>query len=202
MEGAPTIDASIYEACEAVGRMMELWGFKRIHGMVWTFIYLSARPVSAQDIREGLGISTGLASMTLADLQRWDVVHRRSPPGERRDYYEAEANIWRPILKVLREREFYQMSATVDALRDFQQRLSNSAEGTHIYAAGRLAELIQLGEMALRLFGQFLELGSMLMGDASRMAIASGMGETLVQLKRFLAREAGPQDSRRRQQPE
>ena len=189
MDDTPQIHPAMYEACEAVGRVMELWGFKRVHGMVWTFIYLAAKPVTAQDLREGLGISTGLVSMTLSDLQRWGVVHRRSPHGERRDYYEAEANIWRPILKVLKEREFYQMSATVEALRGHQQALAAGHDSSEIYAAGRLAELIQLGEMALRLMGQFLELGSMLLGDASRMAIASGMGETLLSLKRFLTRE-------------
>jgi DNA-binding transcriptional regulator GbsR (MarR family) len=189
MEGTPATHPALYEACEAVGRMMELWGFKRIHGMVWTFLFLSARPLSAQDVREGLDISTGLVSMTLADLQRWSVVHRRSPPGERRDFFEAEANIWRPILKVLREREYYQMTATVEELRALQKALSKSTEAHEAYAAGRLAELIMLGDTALHLFGQLLELGGMLLGDASRMAIASGMGETLVALRRLLTRE-------------
>jgi len=40
----------MYQACETVGQMMELWGFKRIHGMVWTYIYLQPKPVSAADI--------------------------------------------------------------------------------------------------------------------------------------------------------
>jgi DNA-binding transcriptional regulator GbsR (MarR family) len=189
MDGPTPIHPVVYQACETVGQMMELWGFKRIHGMVWTYIYLQPRPVSAQDIREGLGISTGLASMTLADLQHWDVVHRRSPPGERRDFFEAEANIWRPILKVLREREYYQMNATVEALRGFEKQLAATGEAHDLYAAGRLAELIALGEMALKLFGQFLELGGVIMRDASRMAVASGMGETLMALKRMISRD-------------
>ena len=189
MDGTSSIHPVVYQACEAVGQMMELWGFKRIHGMVWTYIYLQPRPVSAQDIREGLGISTGLASMTLTDLQHWDVVHRHSPPGERREFFEAEANIWRPILKVLREREYYQMNATVEALRTFEKALAASGQTHELYAAGRLAELIALGEMALKLFSQFLELGGVIMRDASRMAVASGMGETLLALKRLITRD-------------
>lgn len=188
-EQTSPIHPVMYQACEAVGQMMELWGFKRIHGMVWTYIYLQPKPVSAADIREGLGISTGLASMTLADLQHWDVVHRRSPPGERRDFFEAEANIWRPILKVLREREYYQMTATVEALRAFEKQLAGTGQPHDLYAAGRLAELIAMGEMAVKLFGQFLELGGVIMRDASRMAVASGMGETLMALRRMISRE-------------
>ena len=46
------------------------------------------------------------------------------------------------------------------------------------------------GEQALKLFGQFLELGGVIMRDASRMATVSGMGETLMALKRMLSRDA------------
>ena len=192
MDGPSSIHPVVYQACEAVGQMMELWGFKRIHGMVWTYIFLAPHPQTAQDIRTGLGISTGLASMTLADLARWGVVHRRSPPGERRDFFEAEANIWRPILKVLREREFYQMNATVEELRRVQQQLTSSGLAVDLHAAGKLTELIQLGELALKLFGQFLELGELVMRDTGRMAIASSLGQSLLSLRRLVAPEAPP----------
>jgi DNA-binding transcriptional regulator GbsR (MarR family) len=188
MDETPAINPVVYQACEAIGKVMELWGFKRIHGMVWTFIYLNPGPTSAQDVKAGLGISSGLASMTLGDLQHWDVVHRHSLPGERRDHYEAEINIWRPILKVLREREFYQMNATVEALREHQQALAASGAPADLFAAGKLEALIQLGDLALKLFTQFLELGTLVMRDTSRMAIASGMGDTLLALQRMLGR--------------
>ncbi|HEY9722429.1 MAG TPA: MarR family transcriptional regulator, partial [Oscillatoriaceae cyanobacterium] len=91
VDEAQSIDPAIQQACESIGSLMELWGFKRIHGMLWTYIFLQPGPVTANQIREALGVSSGLVSMTLADLERWDVVHRRSPRGDRRDYFTAEA---------------------------------------------------------------------------------------------------------------
>ena len=123
-----TLPPHLYRACEAIGQVMELWGFKRIHGMIWMYVFLQPEPVSAQDIRTALGISSGLVSMTVAELQHWDVIHRQSVRGDRKDYYVAEFNIWRPILKVLREREYYQMSATVEALRAFEKQLAGTGQ--------------------------------------------------------------------------
>jgi DNA-binding transcriptional regulator GbsR (MarR family) len=169
--------------------MMELWGFKRIHGMVWTYIYLQPKPVSAADIREGLGISTGLASMTLADLQHWDVVHRRSPPGERRDFFEAEANIWRPILKVLREREYYQINTALEVLRDVRASLDVKGNPGLEYASKQLDLLIQAGDLGRKLMGQFLDVGQYLLQKLPRTAwskqadqVISTMASTLSKL--------------------
>lgn len=183
------IQPAVYQACESIGKMMELWGFKRIHGMLWTYIYLQAQPVTANDIREALGISSGLASMTLQDLQHWDVVHRHSMPGDRRDRYTAEANIWKPILKVLREREYYQMTQTVETLKRLQAQLASQENEASVFAAGQLGGLIQLGDMALTLFGQFLDLGALVMRDMPRLALAAGVGQTLLAFRRFLTRE-------------
>src|SRR5262249_24985615 len=43
--------------------------------------------------------------MLLTELQQWSVVKKTWVPGERRDYYEAETNIWKPVSRVFRERE-------------------------------------------------------------------------------------------------
>lgn len=185
-----SIHPAVLQACEAIGSLMELWGFKRVHGMLWTYIFLQPAPVTANQIREALGISSGLVSMTLADLERWDVVHRRSPRGDRRDYFTAEAEIWKPILRVLREREYAQMLQALETLKQLRMALEQESDDTAQIAASQLGGLIQLGDMALSLFGQFLDLGALVMRDMPSLALASGMGRTLLALRKFLARDA------------
>lgn len=97
---------AIRHTCEAIGQVMEGWGFKKVMGTIWAFLYLCPEPASAKDISETLGISPALVSITLAELQRWTVVRKISPLGKRRDYYEAEHDLWKMIKKVLREREY------------------------------------------------------------------------------------------------
>lgn len=185
--GAP-LSPSLYRACEAVGQVVELWGFKRVHGMIWMYLYLQAAPVGAKDIQGALGISAGLVSMSLAELQHWAVVHRQSAPGERKDYYVAEANIGRPILKVLREREAYQLALMVDVLRAVREGLDPQANPDDAVAARQLDGLIRIGELGYELMGRFLDLGGIVLRDGAPPALVRDVGKTLMTLKQFLSR--------------
>ena len=80
---------------------MELWGFKRNMGRVWTVLYLADQPLTARQLRDRLQLSSGAVSMTLNELSRWGVVRKLWVQGDRRDFYEAEANIWRMISRVI-----------------------------------------------------------------------------------------------------
>src|SRR2546429_3472027 len=79
----------VHEVADAVGALMEFWGFKRVMGRLWATLYLSEDPLSAAELCERLEISTGAASMTVNELERWGVVLRSRRPGDRREYFEA-----------------------------------------------------------------------------------------------------------------
>lgn len=123
-ESGPTADAAlefgegnieaIQHTCEAIGHVMESWGFKKIMGMTWAFLYLCPEPASAKDICSALKVSPALVSITLQELLRWDVVKKLSPMGKRRDYYVAEHDVWKMIRRVLKERE----SAQIEKVRE------------------------------------------------------------------------------------
>lgn len=178
-------DAAIYRACEAIGEMVEVWGFKRVMGMIWAYLYLSARPLSAQEIREGLGISAGLVSMVINDLERWGVVHKCTAPGERREYYEAEPNIWSPIAKVLREREMRQMEETLGELRSAREIVSRDVPSR------RLDDLIAAGDLAHQLLDQFINLGVLDVRDLRSVGLGIGLTRTMFQLKQLGSRGEG-----------
>jgi len=68
------------------------------------------------DIQSRLGISAGSASMTLAALGRWGVVHKIWVRGQRREHYQAETDFWKMISGVLNERERREISAAVEVV--------------------------------------------------------------------------------------
>src|SRR5512142_1912641 len=90
---------------DQVGALMELWGFRRQLGRIWAVLFLSDRPLAAPDLCDRLGISTGLLSMSLAELRSWGVVRGVSMEGDRKEHYQAETNVWKLVAHVLRERE-------------------------------------------------------------------------------------------------
>jgi len=113
---------------DSVGRLMELWGFKRNMGRVWTVLYLAGEPVTAGQLRDRLQLSSGAVSMTLNELSRWGVVRKIWVQGDRRDFYEAEANVWKMISRVMREREQTEITQAIESFEDALVALERQAQ--------------------------------------------------------------------------
>src|SRR5688572_900934 len=99
------VDPAVLRVADAVGALIENWGFKRNMGRMWTVLYLEDHPLSAAELGERLGLSTGSVSMLLTEMQQWGVVKKAWVVGERREFYEAETSIWKLVQRVLRDRE-------------------------------------------------------------------------------------------------
>ncbi len=90
---------------DAVGNVIEFWGFKRNQGRVWALLYLRGRALSAGEIQEELGISKGAVSMVTRELEGWGVVRRARAPADAVWRFVAEVDLMRMIRRVLKERE-------------------------------------------------------------------------------------------------
>lgn len=151
---------------EALGRLMEFWGFKRNMGRVWAVLYLSDRPLAARHLQEGLGASVGTVSMTLTELQRWGVVRQVWEKGTRARLYEAETDLWKMITRVLRERERAEIEV---ALQDFDAALEHArrrakdrdpaARARAKVQQTRIAALIKLGQLGRSLLDALVTTG-------------------------------------------
>lgn len=110
----PSANDVVLRVADAIGELMQFWGFKRNMGRMWSVLYLSPEPLSAAQLSERLSLSTGAVSMLLADLSKWGVVKKSWVPGERRDYYEPESNIWKMVSRVFRQRELQLISSAIE----------------------------------------------------------------------------------------
>jgi DNA-binding transcriptional regulator GbsR (MarR family) len=103
----------------------EFLGFMRNMGRIWSVLYLAPEPLSAEDLRQLLKLSSGAVSMTVNDLLRWGVVRKVWVQGERKDFYTAEVQLWRMISRVFNERE---KSEIVMAIEAFEEALADVAK--------------------------------------------------------------------------
>lgn len=137
---------------DAIGRLIEFWGFKRNMGRIWAVLYLSDRALSAQEIQDRLQLSAGAVSMTLKSLGQWRVVKRVWVQGERRDYFEAEGNFWRMISRVFEERERREILDAIDvmeeALEHLRVRLEQCEGEERVRAEVQVARIEQLLDLA------------------------------------------------------
>jgi DNA-binding transcriptional regulator GbsR (MarR family) len=90
---------------QGMSRISSFWGFPRAMGAIFGAVYLSPTPLSLDEIVEQVNVSKGAVSTHVRTLERLGMVHKQIRLGDRKDYYEAEADFWKIIKGVLRERE-------------------------------------------------------------------------------------------------
>lgn len=148
---------------DVVGKLIEFWGFKRNMGRVWSVLYLSPDPLSAEDLRQSLRLSSGAVSMTVNELLRWGVVRKVWIQGERRDFYAAEVQLWRMISRVFNEREKSEIVMAIDAFEEALaevSKLRNSSDAKVRARADlqfeRIKQLLELAKLGKRLIETLL----------------------------------------------
>ncbi len=149
--GSYALQRAELAVADAVGELMELWGFRRQLGRIWAVLFLSERPLAAPALCERLQISTGLLSMSLSELRGWGVVRSVSVPGDRKEHFEAETNIWSLVRRVLAERERRAIDRALEAvetaLRQVKGALADVDPRVKAAARFRLQRLEQLAQL-------------------------------------------------------
>ena len=113
-------------AADAMGRLMEFWGFRRHMGRLWTILYLSPEPMTTAELSETLQLSSSAVSLSLGELVRWGAVRKTWRPGERKDFYQAESNVWKLLRRVYERRELNLIREAIDAFGDAQRHLGET----------------------------------------------------------------------------
>ncbi len=113
---------------DAIGRLIEFWGFKRSMGRIWTVLYLSDAPLTAHDLRDRLQMSAGAVSMAIKELSHWGVVKKVWIQGSRRDHFVAESNLWKMISRVFQERERVEILEAIDQMERAMAFLDDKAK--------------------------------------------------------------------------
>ena len=106
------------------GEMGTHWGVNRSVAQIHALLYLSDRPVHAEQIAETLGLARSNVSTALKELQGYAIVRRVHVEGDRRDHFVAETDLWEMLLRIAAERKRREIDPTIQLLRELSARLS------------------------------------------------------------------------------
>jgi HTH-type transcriptional regulator, glycine betaine synthesis regulator len=109
-------DEVIRQFVEHWGVMARSWGINATMGELFALLYISGTDWTADALRQWLRISRGNVSMNLRELKAWGVVHKVHRPGERREFYRAEADVWILFRRILTERKRRELDPTLVVL--------------------------------------------------------------------------------------
>jgi len=138
----------VLEVCSAVGVFIEYWGFKSVHGRVWTLLAMRRKALAQSEIAELLGVSRSLISGTIHELVKLGLVR---PVGEGRHApFEAILDVWPTVSEVLRSREWMiveSVRTALDAAIEEAEYLELKGEETP-YDLARMKTLMHLSRTA------------------------------------------------------
>ena len=98
------------------GEMGSRWGVNRTVAQVHALLYLSAEPLTAEDIAEALSVARSNVSSSLRELQNWQLVQATHQMGDRRDFFSTSHDVWQLFLTVVRQRVEREIEPTIAAL--------------------------------------------------------------------------------------
>ncbi len=121
------------------GEMGSRWGINRTVGQIYALLYVSPRPLCADDIVEALGVSRSNVSMGLRELQAWNLVLLRHIPDDRRDHFTTPEDVWQILRVLAEERKKREVDPTLSVLRELLMQTPTSEAERH--AQARMAEM-------------------------------------------------------------
>jgi DNA-binding transcriptional regulator GbsR (MarR family) len=98
------------------GEMGSRWGVNRTVAQVHALLYLSADPLTAEDIAEKLSVARSNVSSSLRELQNWQLVQATHQMGDRRDFFSTSHDVWQLFLIVVQQRVEREIEPTIAAL--------------------------------------------------------------------------------------
>jgi len=119
------------ELIQAWGTLGQSWGLNKTMAQIHALLMVSTKPLSTEDIMQDLNISRGNANMNIRALLEWGIVERVLVPGERKEYFKSEKDVWtlaRTVAKERRRRELDPIIKVLKKVSEVQQDGSDEAK--------------------------------------------------------------------------
>src|SRR5215470_2651445 len=100
------------------GEMGTRWGVNRTVAQVHALLFISPRPLNADDIVETLSVARSNISTSLKELQGWGIVKLVHIVGDKRDHFESLKDVWEMFRIVSDERKKREVDPTLRLLRE------------------------------------------------------------------------------------
>lgn len=157
------------------GDMGSQWGVNRSVAQVHALLYLSETPLNAEQVSEELGIARSNVSNSIKELVGWRLIHRVPVPGDRREHFAAETDIWEMALLIAKGRKEREIDPAMRAI-DICVSQAQSEPGLHPIVLDRMQAMQDFLNTADRWSDQMLTV------PKSKLAVLMKMGDKVLSL--------------------
>lgn len=138
------------------GEMGSRWGVNRTVAQIHALLFLSTRPLHAEEIAATLSVARSNVSNSLRELTNLNLIRTVHLLGDRRDHFDTSKDVWELFRTVVRERKSREFDPTVDMLRDCMADPALASESDEVRSRIKdtlalMAALSSWGDEMLRL---------------------------------------------------
>jgi DNA-binding transcriptional regulator GbsR (MarR family) len=124
------LDEAKYKFIQEWGVLGSSWGINRAMAQIHACLLLSPDSKTTDEVMEELKISRGNANMNMRALIDWGLVFKEFKPGERKEYFYAEKDLWTVMKQIAKERRKREIIPIRDVLAEVSTaQVGDSAEG-------------------------------------------------------------------------
>ncbi len=127
------------------GEMGTRWGTNRTVAQIQALLYLSPRPLRADEIVEALSIARSNVSTSIRELQSYGLVKMTHILGDRRDYFESLHDVWELFRVIIEQRKQRELNPTLSMLRTCAAEVSNEKDTDEV-TKERIRNMLQFVE--------------------------------------------------------
>jgi DNA-binding transcriptional regulator GbsR (MarR family) len=98
------------------GEMGTRWGVNRTVAQIHALLYITGRPMHAEEITDTLAVARSNVSNSIRELQGWNLVKLIHIAGDRRDHFETSTHVWELFRTIVRERQRREIAPTIEVL--------------------------------------------------------------------------------------
>ena len=135
------------------GEMGTKWGINRTVAQIHALLFMSPKPLPAEEIANTLNVARSNVSTSLKELQGWGIVKRVHVLDDSRDHFESMKEVWEMFRVVLDERKKREIDPTLAVLRECIEQAEKDKD-TDEYTEQRLRDLHGCFQMTTAWYGQ------------------------------------------------
>ena len=127
------------------GEMGTRWGTNRTVAQIQALLYLSPKPLSADEIVDALSVARSNVSTSIRELQSYGLVKMTHVLGDRRDYFESLHDVWDLFRVIIEQRKQRELNPTLSMLRTCAAEVAEEKD-TDPVTKERISNMLQFVE--------------------------------------------------------
>lgn len=126
---------------QAWGVLGTSWGISRSMAQVHALLLLNKGELSTEEIMEELQLSRGNVNMVLRGLVSWNLIYKQTKPGDRKEYFIAEHDIWQIAVRIIAERKKREIMPAKQTVKVLMTNTTDAKDADQLHIKTMLSEL-------------------------------------------------------------